>query len=244
MGVTFHPLGDTGVRVGFGERLDPQTHRQVRVFAQALSAKVPAGVVEWVPTYCAVTVYYRPYEISYDDLCQHLRKVEAGKENLVQAVERTVVLPVAYGGEYGPDLMELCALKEITAAELVSLHSDPTYLVYMMGFVPGFPYLGGMPEQLSVPRLKQPRLRIPAGSVGIAGPQTGVYPLETPGGWRIIGRTPVDLYDPDRSEPILLQAGDYLRFQPIDVRDFADWREEWRSGRLHLLEQPQGRGEK
>ncbi|MDR6227531.1 5-oxoprolinase subunit PxpB [Desmospora profundinema] len=242
MAVTFHPLGDTGVRVGFGERIDPKTHRAVQHFAEALSRKPPRGVVEWVPTYCAVTVYYRPFEIGYKELCRYLEKMEAQTEDRFPTDKRLVVLPVAYGDVYGPDVADLCTIKGMGEEELVSLHTRSPYLVYMMGFVPGFPYLGGMPEELAAPRLAHPRPRIPAGSVGIAGSQTGVYPLETPGGWRIIGRTPVDLYDPNRKEPILLKAGDYLQFQPIDPDYFEDWRQEWLAGRLTLEQKRLGEG--
>lgn len=216
------PVGDTGVRVGFGEKIDPDMNREIRSFINELERTPIPGVVEWVPTYCAVTVYYHPHLIRFGELCRKLREIEENREPVTERDARVVELPVVYGGEYGPDLENIAQEKGLSPEEVIQIHSDPSYRVYMLGFVPGFPYLGGMSERIATPRLKDPRPRIPVGSVGIAGSQTGVYSLETPGGWRIIGRTPVRLYDPERNPPVLLRAGDLVRFRPVSPEVYRE----------------------
>ncbi|MFD1394294.1 5-oxoprolinase subunit PxpB [Kroppenstedtia eburnea] len=222
MAIKIQPVGDGGLRIGFGERIDPEINREIRSFVNELERNPIPGVVEWVPTYCAVTVYYQPHRIRFRELCQQLEAIGKRRVPVTEEDARVVELPVVYGGEYGPDLESVARKNGLSPQEVIRLHSDPSYRVYMLGFVPGFPYLGGMSERIATPRLKDPRPRIPAGSVGIAGSQTGVYPLETPGGWRIIGRTPVRLYDPDRNPPVLLRAGDLVRFRPIPVETYRE----------------------
>ena len=222
LSIRFQPVGDSGIRVGFGERIDPKINREIQSFVNELERTPIPGVVEWVPTYCAVTVYYHPHRIRYRELCQQLEAIEKKRVPVTEKDVRVVELPVVYGGEYRPDLESVAGENGLSPQEVIRIHSDPSYRVYMMGFVPGFPYLGGMSEKIATPRLKDPRPRIPAGSVGIAGSQTGVYPLETPGGWRIIGRTPIRLYDPDRNPPVLLRAGDLVRFRPIPVDAYRE----------------------
>ena len=129
-------------------------------------------------------------------------------------------IPVCYGGEYGPDLEFVAKNADISVEEVIKIHSSKDYLIYMLGFLPGFSYLGGLDEKIHTPRLANPRIKIPAGSVGIGGAQTGIYPLESPGGWQLIGKTPVKTYNPDRKVPILFEAGDYIRFVPISQEEF------------------------
>jgi inhibitor of KinA len=220
MSFDFQPLGDSALRIQVGDRIDPSVHRRVRVLCRQLEhAKIP-GVVEWIPTYCAVTVMYHPHQIGYQTLCQYVQELrEEPVEDAAPTVE-VIHLPVIYGGDWGPDLISVAKLNGLSMEEVIRIHSEKPYLVYMMGFVPGFPYLGGMSPKIAASRLAEPRPRIPAGSVGIAGIQTGVYPLETPGGWRLIGHTPVPLYDPDRERPILLEAGQYVKFDPVDEEGY------------------------
>lgn len=182
MAIKIQPVGDGGLRIGFGERIDPEINREIRSFVNELERNPIPGVVEWVPTYCAVTVYYQPHRICFRELCQQLEAIGKRRVPVTEEDARVVELPVVYGGEYGPDLESVARKNGLSPQEVIRLHSDPSYRVYMLGFVPGFPYLGGMSERIATPRLKDPRPRIPAGSVGIAGSQTGVYPLETPGG--------------------------------------------------------------
>ncbi|MBV9851954.1 MAG: 5-oxoprolinase subunit PxpB [Armatimonadetes bacterium] len=210
----FRPLGDQGVLIRFGDGISLETHQAIHGFCAALARDPVPGVVEWVPAYATVAVYYRPQEIGYDDLVRGLGQRLAASDDQPPPA-RVVEIPTVYGGEHGPDLEEVAVLHGLTAAEVVARHSRPEYLVHILGFAPGFPYLGGLPEYLATPRLAMPRVRVPAGSVAIGGAQTGIYPLEMPGGWRLIGRTPLRLFAPDREPPTLLQPGDRVRFVPI-----------------------------
>ncbi|MCI6908055.1 MAG: 5-oxoprolinase subunit PxpB, partial [Clostridiales bacterium] len=187
------PCGDCALNVHFDEAIRPEINAQVCALAKALEANRPEGVIEWVSAYCTLTVYYRPEQISFAELSALLREIMPdGRADAAQ--ERTVIeLPTAYGGEYGPDLQFVAEHAGLSIDEVIRLHSAPSYLVYMMGFMPGFTYLGGLDARLHTPRLSAPRVRIPAGSVGIAGSQTGAYPVDSPGGWQLIGRTPLRL---------------------------------------------------
>ena len=219
----FQPLGDCGVRMQFGSEISPAINACIRRFGAALDAAPINGMTEWVCGYAVVTVYYRPWMICYEDLCtalrQRLRPLGASEAAFV---ERVVEIPVCYGGGFGPDLEEVAARHDLTTRQVIRRHSRPLYRVYFLGFLPGFAYLGGLPPSLETPRRASPRLSVPAGAVGIAGSQTGVYPLETPGGWQIIGRTPLRLYDPRREAPALLSAGDRVKFVPIDADRYRD----------------------
>jgi inhibitor of KinA len=208
-----HPLGDAALRIDLGEGIDPEVNRRVRAACAGLERAALPGVVEWVPSYTAVTVYYRPHVVRFADLAQ---KVEAAISAGAQAPVppgRLVTLPVCYDG---PDLSFVAKHHGLSERDVIDLHTGPEYLVYMIGFAPGFPYLGGLPEKLATPRLEKPRLSVPKGSVGIGGSQTGVYSVDSPGGWRLIGRTSVALYDPAKDPPALLEAGDRVRF--VEVR--------------------------
>jgi inhibitor of KinA len=215
------PLGDTALRLVLGEGIDPEVHRRVRAACAALERARLPGVVEWVPGYCAITVHYLPHVVRYPELCGSVEAAIAAGENLPLPEGRVVTLPVLYGGEAGPDLEFVAQHHRTSPDEVIALHSRPDYLVYMIGFAPGFPYLGGLAEELATPRLEKPRLRVPKGSVGIGGAQTGVYSVDSPGGWRLIGRTPVSLYDPAAERPALLQAGDRVRFRPVGAAEYA-----------------------
>lgn len=208
----FQPLGDQAVRVQFGTQIAPETNARIRRFCRALQRDPLPGVVEWVPGYVTVTVYYQPWVRRYAEMRGALEERVRSADSEPLPPSRLVKIPVRYGGADGPDLEDVAAYHGLTAAEVVTRHTAPTYLVYLLGFAPGFPYLGGLPEGLATPRLDTPRPSVPAGSVGIGGAQTGVYPFETPGGWRIIGRTSAVLYDILREPPALLQPGDEVRF--------------------------------
>jgi KipI family sensor histidine kinase inhibitor len=214
----FQPAGDSALLVTFDERIDLVANRKAHDLAQALVhaqvAQPLPGLGEAVPGYVTLVVHYDPLLLDYSTVEQYVwQNLSAGE---TQAIEpRRVEVPVIYGGEAGPDLAfvaEHCGLAE---AEVIRIHSGRDYPVYMMGFTPGFPYLGGMDAAIAVPRLSTPRSRVPGGSVGIAGEQTGIYPLDSPGGWRIIGRTSLRLFEPTREPPFLLAPGDLVRFRPV-----------------------------
>ncbi|WP_042461076.1 5-oxoprolinase subunit PxpB [Neobacillus dielmonensis] len=214
------PLGDMGIRIKFGNIISEDIHREIQQFTSQLKDKPINGIIEWVPSYTNVAIYYQPDIISYSDLITELNTLYE-RTNKVEPFNSTVYeIPVYYGGEAGPDFSFIADSTGVSEEEVIRLHSSQVYLIYMMGFVPGFPYLGGLPNQLAVPRLPHPRPSVLPGSVGIGGNQTGIYPSEVPSGWRIIGRTPVKLFDIEDSPPVLLEAGNYLKFCPIDEAEF------------------------
>ena len=218
----FSPVGDACVRVLFGTEISRRINRDIRRLCRALEAEPVPGVTEWVPGYATVSVYYRPWETRYDTVSEALRERLKRRSAVPLADARLVEIPVCYGGGYGPDLAEVAATHELSPAQVIRRHAAPRYQVYFLGFLPGFAYLGGLAPSLATPRRASPRPCVPSGSVGIAGVQTGVYPSETPGGWQIIGRTPLCLHDPVRHPPALLAAGDEVKFVPITERHFEE----------------------
>ena len=209
------PLGDSAAVVRFGDSIDRPTNLLVQTLSHFLSQHPLIGSVEFVPAYATVTVYYDPLRRSFEEFSKELQQVVSTLEISPDDSPRTIEIPVCYGGEFGPDLEFVAQQNQLTPAEVIEIHSASVYLVYFIGFAPGFPYLGGLSDRITAPRRSSPRLRIPAGSVGIAGTQTGIYPLATPGGWQLIGRTPLALFRPDETPPTLLRAGDQVRFRPI-----------------------------
>ena len=211
------PCGDQALVVEFGDAISPEINRRVHDLAHAIETAGVRGVYDLVPTYRSLLVYYNPVRTSWPELEDSLRSLLTDTGDRVTSTPRVVLLPTLYGGEYGPDLEFVAENAGLTTDEVVEIHSGSDYLVYMMGFSPGFPYLGGLAERLATPRLATPRLEIPAGSVGIAESQTGVYPVASPGGWQLIGRTPLRLFDETAEQPALLRAGDYIRFVPLET---------------------------
>lgn len=209
-------MGDHAVRITLGNQIDRATNEMVHRLAHWLGRHAPPGIGEAVPGYATLLVYYDPATIDYAQAADGCQQALRAAQDLPLPAERRVDIPVRYGGMDGPDLPEVAALHGITASEVISLHCSQSYRVYLMGFTPGFAYLGELPPQLVTPRLATPRTRVPAGSVGIAGAQTGVYPIESPGGWRIIGRTDLRLFDSRRDSPSLLQPGDLVHFYPVN----------------------------
>ena len=218
---TISPVGDCAISIDFGQVIDPKINRQIRQVIEQIKVLQLDGIIELVPTYCALLVQYDAMVYTYSDICKILEptlqeSVMDSANELVTIVE----IPTVYGGEFGPDLGFVASYNHISEDEVVSIHSGTDYLVYMLGFIPGFTYLGGMDPRIATPRLSSPRTLIPAGSVGIAGEQTGTYPSDSPGGWQIIGRTPVTMYDMSKEQAALLQAGDYVRYVSIDENEF------------------------
>ncbi len=211
----FLPAGDQALVVELGDTIDPQTNRRVHGLMDAIERAEVPGVFDLVPTYRSILVYYDPMRTSLSSLRASVNELYLDLEDQAIDQPRTVEIPTLYGGEYGPDLEFVAEHAGLTPQEIIDIHSGTDYLVHMMGFSPGFPYLGGLSERLATPRLETPRLEIPAGSGGIAESQTGVYPVASPGGWRLIGRSPLRMFDAEAEPPSRLAAGDYVRFVPI-----------------------------
>ena len=216
----FRIAGDRGLLMEFGDEIAPAVGARVRAMAGALDRERPAGVTEVIPTYRSVIVTYDPLVTDPERLMPLLREMDRCLTDTADSAARTVEIPVCYGGKFGPDLAFVAETGGITAEEVIRIHSETAYPVYMIGFTPGFPYLGGLSEKLHTPRLASPRAKVPAGSVGIANNQTGIYPIDSPGGWQLIGRSPVRLFAPERENPFLLAAGDRLKFKPVSEEEY------------------------
>lgn len=218
------PAGDSAVLVEFEARIDPAINgRAIALAGRVQSARLP-GIRDVVPTYRSVAVYFDPLRTDYDGLMAFLERSAREVPAADEAARAPVRIPVCYGGEFGPDLAEVAAFAAAGVDDVIRFHTAITYRVFMVGFVAGFAYLGSVDERIAMPRHATPRVRVPAGSVGIAGVQTGVYPADTPGGWRLIGRTPVKPFDPARAEPFLMKAGDHVQFYAITRGEYDAWR--------------------
>ncbi len=216
------PLGDSAILAELGSKADDATARAVNRLTRALVAAAMPEIIAVVPSYTTVVVHFEIRAADgMDRMRVWLKSVAAKPGAAARGISRTVDIPVCYGGEYGPDLHDLAAHAGLTPAQAIALHQRVVYDVRTIGFLPGFPYLAGLPVRLHCPRKKTPRIRVPAGSVGIGGSQTGVYPLQSPGGWNLIGRTPLRLFRPGEDPPVLLQSGDRVRFSPITPEEFT-----------------------
>lgn len=212
--------GDSALLIEFGKEINPETNRKITAIVQLMREQHIEGIVDVIPAFCSLLINYDPRVLSYEELkerMENLLKIETKTET---TRKRIFEIPVCYGGEYGPDIDNIAEHAGLSVNEVIKIHSSKDYLIYMLGFLPGFTYLGGLDERIHTPRLASPRLTIRAGSVGIGGSQTGIYPLDSPGGWQLMGLTPVRTYDPERQTPILVEAGDYIRFIPIDEEEF------------------------
>lgn len=222
----FKPAGDSTLVIILGDRIDEEINKKVHAVADAIEKIAPDWLIEVAPTYTSIYVYYDPLKISYSEAIETLKPSLSAEPK--EEEKRIVEIPVAYGGEFGPDIGFVAEYNGLSVDDVIEIHSKPLYRVYMLGFLPGFAYLGGMEERIATPRLENPRLKVPAGSVGIAGKQTGWYAIESPGGWRLIGRTALKTFDPTKSPPSIVKAGDYVKFVPISEEEFWKvYREEW-----------------
>jgi inhibitor of KinA len=213
-------VGDTGLLVEYGDSIAEEINLKVRAMALAMIRNIPEGVIEVIPTYRSLLISYDPELSSPDKLRSALEKLERHLEEIEIAPPATVDIPICYGGDFGPDIGFVAEHNKLSVDEVIDLHSLPEYRIYMIGFTPGFPFLGGLDDRLATPRLETPRTKVPAGSVGIANNQTGMYPVESPGGWRLIGRTPLTLFAPGRANPFLYRAGDRIKYVPVSREEF------------------------
>jgi KipI family sensor histidine kinase inhibitor len=220
MEYSIHPFGDSALIVEAAEEISGSINAWIHALARVLESARPDGLLELIPAYNSLLAVYDPLIAEYRSMEAEVRKLIAGTVPATEAGAVIVDIPVCYEQPYAPDLEELAHRTGLSCGEVVAMHGEPLYLVYMLGFTPGFPYLGGMSDRIATPRRSSPRTRIPAGSVGIAGSQTGIYPIASPGGWNIIGRTPVVLFDSRKNPPALLAPGQRLRFRAIDAAEF------------------------
>ncbi len=225
------PVGEAALLVEFGREIDDQINERVQALAGLLVQRGYPWLVDLTPAFASLLVCYDPLKIEFCELCALVRQELAAIADTGAAERRVVEIPVCYEDEFAPDMADMERLTGLSREEIIALHSGRDYKIYMLGFLPGFAYLGGLDDRIAAPRLDSPRVRIEPGSVGIGGAQTGVYPLASPGGWRLIGRTPLDLYDPRREEPVFYQAGDYIRFRPVGRAEFDALRADVEAGR-------------
>lgn len=210
--------GDCAILIEFADEINAAINDRVHALAEALRAQARPEIRDLIPAYASLLVCYDAQRVTFAEMAAFLRDALASLATSAPRAARLIEIPTRYGGEFGPDLAFVAAHNRLTEDAVIRLHTSVVYRVYLLGFLPGFAYLGSVPEPIAVPRLETPRTRVPAGSVGIAGRQTGIYPLESPGGWRIIGRTELSLFDPHREPPTLLRPGDRVRFVPVSDR--------------------------
>lgn len=218
----YKPVSDRALIVEFGNSINIIINRKVHALNQIISRFHVQGVQECVPTYRSLLIYYDPAKISYESLVYQLKDLEQNIHEVNFPVKKSIEVPVIYGGNFGPDLNYVAKFHDLSEEEVIEIHTEREYTVYMIGFVAGFPYLGEVANAIATPRMETPRLQVPAGSVGIAGNQTGIYPCQSPGGWRIIGRTPQILFNPHKNPPSLLSPGDIIRLKPVEKENGRD----------------------
>jgi inhibitor of KinA len=214
--------GDQAILVEFEPKVDLDTSAKIRALEEWLKRYLGKGIKEYIPGYCTLLVDYDPMILTYSEIEKIITNGLKQHSETITNPSRLLWIPVCYGGEFGPDLEDVAQHNGISSREVIKIHSEPNYFVHFTGFLPSFPFLGGMSKRIATPRMPTPRLIVPGGSVGIAGEQTGLYPIDSPGGWRLIGRVPAKLYDPRRSDPFIIHAGDWLKFYPITIEEYRE----------------------
>jgi inhibitor of KinA len=217
-------VGDRSLLIRVGEGISRECHAEVFRLFHLLTSQKPDHILSVHPAYDSLLLTFDPAAAGPDGTAETIRALIRQKDAVILPEPRTVEIPVCYEPEMAPDLGDVAGHNGLSVEEVIRIHARSEYLVYFLGFSPGFPYLGDLPKELATPRLKTPRLRVPAGSVAVGGSQTGIYPVDSPGGWRLIGRTPLPLFSPERDRPTLLEMGDRVHFVPITVKEFDDLR--------------------
>lgn len=236
--------GDSALVIEFGNNISKEIHNKVRAMKIAIESNKVDGIIEITPTYRSLMIHYNPLEVGYSKLVESIKSIENRLSEIEIPIPKVIEIPVLYGGEFGPDIKNVATHNGISVEEVIRIHTSKEYLIYMLGFTPGFPYLGGMDNKIATPRLKIPRTKISSGSVGIAGSQTGIYPVDSPGGWQIIGRTPLKLYDGNSEKPILLNSGDYLKFVQIKEENYREIEEAIEKGEYKHMTYPKERSDR
>jgi len=216
----FRIAGDRGLLVEYGDVIDPDVNNKVRSMAIIMEKESSKSVIETIPTYRSLLIIYDPAITNPTKLKKEILALEERISQIKIPPPDTVEIPVCYGGEFGPDIQFVADHNSITKDDVIRIHSGAEYQIYMIGFTPGFPFLGGLPKELHTPRLETPRSFVPERSVGIANNQTGIYPLASPGGWQLIGKTPLRLFAPEHSNPFIYKVGDRIKFKPISAEDY------------------------
>lgn len=220
LNITYAPVADQGILMQFGNVIDEKVNASIRSMVELLKEKPIRGVQEVIPTFCSLLVLYDSEKIRYQKIQKKLMSYEGKIKSDGSNKSKLYHIPVCYGESFGEDLDDVAVHAGLSTNEVIQIHSKSPYRIYMLGFLPGFAYLGGMDERIFCPRLTSPRTKIPAGSVGIGGEQTGIYPLDSPGGWRLLGRTPIPVYEPERTPAILYEAGEYIKFDPVTLKEY------------------------
>lgn len=219
----FLKAGDSGIILEFGNEISPNINQKISKVMKFLDGLNNENFIDLVPTYRSIIINFNPLKISFQEIKELVEKnCDFSSETLEVKGKKIIEIPVLYGGEYGPDIENIATHNNLSVEEVINIHTSGEYLIYMLGFTPGFPYLGGMDKRIATPRLQNPRTKIPAGSVGIAGEQTGIYPVESPGGWQLLGRTPLNLFNLKKDNPFLLEVGEYIKFVPITLEEYHD----------------------
>lgn len=216
----YFPSGDSAFIIKAGNVISEEINSTIRKLLIRIENERIDGIKDFIPSYNELLICYDPVIVSFKELLVFLRSLEPDIENIELPVSSAIHVPVLYGGEYGPDLDHVAEFNSLSEDEVISIHCSKSYLVYMLGFTPGFCYLGGMDERIGTPRKISPRLKIPAGAVGIADKQTGIYPIESPGGWQLIGKTPLRLFDPGKKPEFLFSPGDHIQFYRVTENEF------------------------
>lgn len=227
--------GDQALLVNFEQKIDAGINKQVIALKDALEREELAGILYTIPAYCSLTIAYDPNQTNYSKLSGEVeRLIMSISEDSLTKPGRKLLIPVCYDKEFALDFGDLSEQTSLTREEIIEIHTKTEFRVYMLGFMPGFTYMGKLPEKLYCKRKKSPRLKVPTGSVGLAGFQTGIYPSELPGGWQIIGRTPLSLFDPNLADPFLFQAGDLVQFRKIGLDEYGEIKKQENIGMFNL----------
>ncbi|MGL5544197.1 MAG: 5-oxoprolinase subunit PxpB [Cetobacterium sp.] len=219
----FLKAGDSAMIIELGNKISPKINSQLKYITDFLDEIKSEIIRDLLPTYRSIIINYNPLKISFDNLKNMIEKnVNLKNIDNENKIKEIIEIPVLYGGEWGPDIQNISLHNDLTVDEVIKIHESEEYLIYMLGFTPGFPYLGGMAKSIATPRLQTPRIKIPAGSVGIAGEQTGIYPINSPGGWQLLGRSPLELFNPTKEKPFLLKSGEYIKFKSISETEYKE----------------------